>query len=180
MVKRFDRLADGGRIHMQTLCALDVLDYNQEQTHDYASLLIRADSLTGRAADRREIFRRIAFNVLASNNDDHTKNHSFLMDADGHWTLSPAYDLTFAHDPSNRWLRQHLMAVNGKFADVTRRDLLAVADRFEVEDAKRILQSVADTVADWPSFAAEAELSNARTTGIAERLSDVRAVFDGR
>jgi serine/threonine-protein kinase HipA len=172
MTRRFDRPgSDGKRLHLQTLCALDGLDFNQSATHDYANLMLRVDALTGSATDRQEVLRRAAFNVLAKNSDDHTKNHSFLMDCTGRWSLAPAYDLIFAHDPTNRWLARHQMSVEGKFEGITRRDLMTFADRFDVPAAKATLDEVAAAIANWEQYAREAGLSPERTAFIAARLT---------
>lgn len=171
MVRRFDRPGtDGERLHMQTLCAIDGLDFNQAATHDYASLMLRVDSLGGTDTDRQEVFRRAVFNVLAANNDDHTKNHAFLMDQAGRWSLAPAYDVVYAYDPRNRWLMRHQMSIEGRFEDITRRDLMTFGDRFEVPDLRGVLDQVEDAVGNWERHAAAAALSSGRTTEIGHRL----------
>jgi serine/threonine-protein kinase HipA len=101
-------------------------------------------------------YRRMAFNVMAKNCDDHTKNISFLLPEGGAWRLSPAYDVTYAHNPQGEWTYQHLMAVNGKFAGITREDLDIVADRFGVGTAPKVLREVSAAVAEWPAFAKQA------------------------
>ncbi len=137
MTRRFDRPGvDGARLHMQTLGGLDGLDYNLVGTHDYASLFNRTRSLTESPADLAQVFTRVALNILAANNDDHVKNHSFLLPESGGWMLSPAYDITFADDPSNKWLAHHLMGVEGKFSDITRADLIRLGERYEVPGIK--------------------------------------------
>lgn len=174
VTRRFDRPAGGGRLHLQSLCAMDALDFNALGTHDYASLMTRAMRLRPDDGDvRQEVFRRVVFNVAAGNNDDHTKNHSFLMDAEGAWSLSPAYDVTFAYDPDNIWLARHLMGVEGRFEEIRRADLLRFADRFDVPDAKGTLARVLDAVARWPEYAARAGVSAERVTAIAGRLTAV-------
>ncbi|MGL4188091.1 MAG: type II toxin-antitoxin system HipA family toxin [Sphaerotilus sulfidivorans] len=158
MIKRFDRDAASDKLHMQTLCAMDHLDYNQRGTHDYAQLFQVIDRLRLGPATRAEAFRRMVFNVVAANCDDHTKNHSFLMDRAGQWRLSPAYDVTHAYNPQGAWTHQHLMSVNGRFSGITRQDCLAVADRFLVPDPKAVLRQVAEAVRQWPVFAQQAGL----------------------
>ena len=108
-----------------------------------------------------EAFRRIAFNVMARNCDDHTKNLSFLLPQEGPWKLAPAYDVSYAHNPGGEWTYQHLMSVNGKFKDITRKDLLVVADRFGIGTAVKLLKAVHEAVAAWPGFAEEAGLPDA-------------------
>ncbi|XPP25948.1 MAG: type II toxin-antitoxin system HipA family toxin [Leucobacter sp.] len=172
MTRRFDRPgSDGERVHMQTLCALQALDYNAVDTHDYASLFLTAEQLGVQAED--QLFRRMCFNVLAANNDDHTKNHAFIRAEGGDWELAPAYDLTYAYAKGHRWLDRHLMSVNGRFAGITRRDLLSVADQFMVPGAKRVLAEVAEAVAGWPEAAREAGVGAERTRLVAARLAEI-------
>ncbi|MEY2872656.1 MAG: hypothetical protein RLZZ373_27 [Pseudomonadota bacterium] len=158
MIQRFDRDAASDKLHMQTLCAMDHLDYNQRGTHDYAQLFQVIDRLRLGPAARAEAFRRMVFNVVAANCDDHTKNHSFLMDRAGQWRLSPAYDVTHAYNPQGAWTHQHLMSVNGRFTGITRQDCLTVADRFLAPDPKGVLRQVAESVRQWPVFAEQAGL----------------------
>jgi serine/threonine-protein kinase HipA len=172
MTRRFDRPGnEGERLHMQSLCALVGADYTEVGTHDYATLFLAADDLGLDVTE--ELFRRACFNVIASNNDDHTKNHSFLMAEGGTWSLSPAYDVTFAYSPNSQWLRQHLMSVNGKFEEISRTDLMTLADQFSVPDARGIIDDVRAVVSRWPEFAADAGLSAARREEIAHRLDEV-------
>jgi serine/threonine-protein kinase HipA len=162
LTRRFDREGNT-RIHLQTLCGLDAVDFNLRETNDYAQLFTTAAQLGLDADARTQIFRRMAFNVAASNHDDHSKNHSFLLRENGAWELSPAYDITFARDAASVWLNQHLMGVNGKFADITRADLLAVGDRFNVPGAKVALSDVQDALESWSQFAEDAGLNGEAT-----------------
>ena len=157
MTRRFDR-ADGTKLHLQTLCAMQHLDYRQRATHDYSQYFqtIKALNLPRQAVS--EAYRRMVFNVLATNCDDHTKNHSFLMDKTGQWHLAPAYDLTHAFNINGEWTYQHLMSVNGKFRNITRSDFYAVGDRFLVPDYKRVLSTVNAAIKRWPEFAEAAGL----------------------
>ena len=158
MTRRFDR--DGNRKHhMQTLCAMAHLDYKQTASHDYNQLFQAITKLDLGYKALEEAFRRMAFNVMAANCDDHTKNFSFLLREGEGWALAPAYDVTYAHDPKNKWLFQHLMSVNGKFTDITRDDLLTVADRFGIGTATKVLKQIGDAVKEWPDFATSANVS---------------------
>ncbi len=155
MTQRFDR--DGNaRHHMQTLCAMVHLDYKQKATHDYSQLFMTVKRLGLGHIAMAETFRRMAFNVMAANCDDHTKNFSFILRQGGKWELAPAYDLTYAHNPKGKWTYQHLMAVNGKFSAISLEDFAIVADRFEIGNPKRILGQVEEAVDAWPQFAMEA------------------------
>jgi serine/threonine-protein kinase HipA len=155
MTKRFDR--DGNRKHhIQSLCALQHLDYKQRATHGYEQLFLLLSELGLGDAALEQAFRRMAFNVMARNCDDHTKNFAFRLQQGGSWELAPAYDVTHAYNPEGEWTYQHLMSVNGRFKDIQRADLLAVAGRFSVPHAKQILEEVKSAIARWPEFAGEA------------------------
>jgi serine/threonine-protein kinase HipA len=169
MTKRFDR--DGNtKHHLQTLCGLAHHDYRQKATHDVSQWFLAIDRLRLDYSAREEVFRRVAFNVMAANCDDHTKNVSFLLREGGAWELAPAYDVTHAYNPKGEWTYQHLMSVDGKFAGITRDDLLVVADRAGVGTARRVLTQVGDAVDRWPEFAKQAQVSLSEVTRVRERL----------
>jgi len=156
MTRRFDREQSGAKVHSLTLCGMAHLDFRQRGTHDYAQYFQVIDEL-GLGADAREqAFRRMVFNVLARNCDDHTKNLSFILGRDSGWALSPAYDVTYAYNPNGEWTYQHLMSVNGQFSGIGRDDLLAVADRALVPRPKAVIAEVEAAVARWEEFAREA------------------------
>jgi serine/threonine-protein kinase HipA len=161
MTKRFDRDVRKGRTikhHLQSLCALSHLDFKQRATHAYAQLFITVAQLGLGDEAVGQIFRRMAFNVMARNCDDHTKNFSFLLKQEGSWEIAPAYDVTHAYNPKGEWTYQHLMSVNGKFDDITKEDLLVEADRFGVRRAKDLLADVRNVIGDWQVYATEAKL----------------------
>ena len=158
MTKRFDRGANGARHHMQTLCAMSHLDYKQKGVHSYSQLFATIQALSLPYEQKEEAFRRMVFNVMGRNCDDHTKNISFRLRQEHPWELAPAYDITFAHNPQGEWTSQHLMSVNGKFKDFRLDDFLEVADRFAIGSAKSVVAQVRDAVKSWPHFAAQAEL----------------------
>jgi serine/threonine-protein kinase HipA len=170
MTRRFDRdVANGQTIkhHVQTLCALSHLDYKQRGTHSYSQLFMAVSELNLGDEAIGQIFRRMAFNVMARNCDDHTKNFSFLLREGQLWQLAPAYDVTHAHNPSGKWTFQHLMSVNGKFDDIARADLLEEADRFGVRRPNNLLEEVRTAIDNWSSHAKEAELGQATTDRVA-------------
>jgi serine/threonine-protein kinase HipA len=158
MTRRFDRSDGGAKLHLQSLCAIAGLDYNAIGVHDYAQLLTQVQALGLGDEATAEAWRRMVFNVATANHDDHTKNHAFLFEPADGWRLAPAYDLTHAYTPGSTWTDQHLMSVNGKFRDITRDDLLAVADQFEVPGARAALGRILDVVDSWPEFAGIAEV----------------------
>ena len=158
MTKRFDRNGNS-KHHLQTLCALSHMDYKQTATHDYSQLFLTLTKLDLDYSAKEEAFRRMAFNYMAANCDDHTKNISFILREHGTWELAPAYDITHAYNSKSPMNNQHLMAVNRKFKDVSREDLLKVADQFGIGTAKRVLDQVHEAIIHWSNFAAQAELN---------------------
>lgn len=167
MTQRFDRKGQSGRHHMQTLCAMAHVDYKKKGTNAYALLFQTLGQLALPYEDLEEAFRRMVFNVMARNCDDHTKNFAFLLrQGSQRWELAPAYDVTFAHNPKGEWTHQHLMSVNGKFKGFEVADLLAEADRFGVGTAKRVIEEVRAAVLRWPEFAQQADLPEAQMADI--------------
>ena len=167
MTRRFDRAGDGRKIHTQTLCALSHLDFRQIGAHDYAQLFLLLQQLgLGPDGTRKEVFRRMTFNVAAAICDDHTKNFSFLLPEGDDWRLSPAYDVTHAHAPTSRWTRQHLMAVNGRTVGITHADVMQVGDLFAVPAASDVYEEVLTAIARWPTFADEAGVPEVTTEQI--------------
>ncbi len=167
MTRRFDR--EGNRKHhMQTLCAMVHLDYKQKATHDYSQLFQTVQALGLDYSSMEEAFRRMVFNVAAANCDDHSKNFSFLLREGSAWELAPAYDVTFAHNPKGEWTSQHLMSVNGKFRGIERGDFLAVADRFGIGTASKVIREVNQAILRWREFAEEAGVAENETKRIAQ------------
>jgi serine/threonine-protein kinase HipA len=173
MTKRFDRGPDNLRLHLQSLCALDHLDFNLARTHSYSSYLLVADRLGLDAADRGQIFRRIVFNVMGVNRDDHTKNVAFLLPENGTWQLAPAYDVTHANWGSD-WTAQHQMSVNGRFSEISLDDLRAMGDRHDVPGIERALREVAEAIDTWPEVSAESGVDDVTTEKIADDLAMFR------
>ena len=156
MTRRFDRQGNR-KIHMHSLCGLAHLDYNTPSVHGYEQYLRTILQLNLGAPAVEQAWLRCAFNVAAVNCDDHTKNLAFLMDQTGRWSLSPAYDMCFSHNPApGKWTRQHQMLVRGKAWDITEEDLLELARSFDVRRSRALLDGVIDAVARWPQFAQRA------------------------
>lgn len=169
LTKRFDR--DRGRkIHMQTLCGLAHYDFRLLRAYSYEQAfgVIRSLRLPYSAA--REMFRRMVFNVVVRNQDDHTKNISFLMDERGRWRLSPAYDMGYAFNPQGGWTAKHQMSVNGRFEDITRIDLLAFAATNNIKDASEVIDQVVDAVASWPRVAEDCGVPKAMVSDIEKNM----------
>src|SRR6185437_8140682 len=189
MTRRFDRGPGGERIHMISLCALAHLDYNLRATHSYDQYLQTVTALDLDLDALAQAYRRMVFNVVAVNRDDHTKNFAFLRgegDGDapgadagpggdtGGWRLAPAFDLTHAYSPTSRWTRRHLMAVNAKFDAITLDDVYAVGDRHHVPAYRRIVRQVMAAVEAWSTFAGAADLDDDTTAGVATDLEHFR------
>jgi serine/threonine-protein kinase HipA len=171
MTRRFDRLAGGKRVHLQSLCALAHLDFNLVDTHSYSQYLATVTALELGADALEQAYRRMVFNVAGLNRDDHTKNFAFLMPESGGWALAPAYDVTHAHNPFGVWTRRHQMSVNGKFDGIELDDLLAVGDRHLVPGYREVIEDVRVAVARWPEFGAAAGLTDAQSARIAADLT---------
>ena len=154
IIKRFDR-ANGEKIHMQTLCGIAHYDYRMPRSYSYEQAFKIMRVLRLPYSQAQEMFRRLVFNVVVRNQDDHTKNISFLMDRAGKWRLSPAYDMGYAYNPKGGWTSQHQMSVNGKFDDITRVDLLEFARRNNIKEAAETIDMITETASRWPSIANE-------------------------
>lgn len=167
MTRRFDREGISSRHHLQTLCAMAHLDYKKKGTNAYSQLFNTIGLLDLPYEDMEEAFRRMVFNVMGRNCDDHTKNFSFMLrKGRTSWELTPAYDITFAHNPTGEWTHQHLMSVNGRFKGFEVADLLAEAERFGVGTARRVIEEVRTAILSWPQFAQQADLLEAQMAEI--------------
>lgn len=164
MTRRFDRTADGDKLHMQSLAALAHLDYRQPGANSYeqAFQVIRRLDLPRAASEQQ--FLRMTFNVVARNQDDHVKNIAFLMDRDGHWSLSPAFDLVYAFNPQGRWTSEHQMSINGKRDQITLGDLRQVAELASIKRSKadELIERVVHAVAGWKEMAGTAGIDESR------------------
>lgn len=157
LTKRFDRI-NGEKIHMQTLCAIAHYDYRMPRSFSYEQAFNIMRALRLPYSQAQEMFRRMVFNVVVRNQDDHTKNISFLMDRTGKWRLSPAYDMGYAYNPDGGWTSQHQMSINGKFDNITRGDLMECARRNNIKDAGTIIDNVIERASEWPTIARECEV----------------------
>jgi serine/threonine-protein kinase HipA len=179
MTRRFDRLSDGGKLHMQSLAALAHFDFNSAGAYSYEQAFDMIKRLGLPMHAREQQFRRMIFNVVARNQDDHVKNIAFLMDKTGAWSLSPAFDVTYAYNPTGSWTNRHQMTVNGKRNDFTREDFAAVAQAAGLKRGKHeaILSEVMDTVKEWPRYAKTAGVLGSHRDQITRNL---RLKFDRR
>ena len=163
MSRRFDRLPGGGKLHAQSLCALAHFDFNVAGAYSYEQALLVMRQLGLTMAEIEEQFRRMVFNVIARNQDDHVKNIAFLMDQQGQWSLSPAFDLTYSYNPSGRWTASHQMTINGRREGFSLADLRACAASAMLKRgrAAKIFEEVRAAVTRWPEFAEQAKVERA-------------------
>ncbi|MCF0179199.1 MAG: type II toxin-antitoxin system HipA family toxin [Bacteroidales bacterium] len=157
LTKRFDRVG-GEKVHMQTLCGIAHYDYRLLRGYSYEQAFNVMRGLRLSYQEAQEMFRRVVFNVVVRNQDDHTKNISFLMDRQGRWHLSPAYDMAYAYNPNGAWTSAHQMSINGKFDAIIRADLLELASRNNIRNAAQIIDEVCNACADWHRIARECDV----------------------
>jgi serine/threonine-protein kinase HipA len=171
MTRRFDRLAGGEKLHMQSLCALAHYDFNMAGAYTYEQALLVMRQLGLAMAAIEEQFRRMVFNIVARNQDDHVKNIAFLMDKSGKWSLAPAFDVTYSFNPSGAWTASHQMTLNGKRDDFTLDDFKACAKAASMKRgrAETLVNEVQETVSRWKKYADAAGVS----ASIRDRIQQV-------
>ena len=169
LAKRFDR-NNGRKVHMQTLCALAHYDFRLLRGYRYEQAFGVMRALRLPYSSVTELFRRMVFNVVVRNQDDHTKNISFLMGEDGQWRLSPAYDMGYAFNPQGGWTSMHQMSVNGKFDKISRADLLACAAANDIKEADDIIDQICDAASSWPRIAKDCGVPLSMTEDIVKNM----------
>ena len=174
MTRRFDRTATGGKFHMQTLGALAHMDFNLPGSCSYEQAFRVTREVVGDVRAEEELFRRMVFNVLAWNCDDHVKNVSFLMGRDGVWHLAPAYDLTFSYDERSRWVSCHQMTIAGKRNGITIDDIVSASRVAGLKPGRalEIVEEVRAAVGRWPEFAERVQVDDLQKNLIGDRLNN--------
>ena len=167
MTRRFDRTDDADKIHMQSLCGLGHYDFRQPGRTSYETAMSVCQQLHLGQDAVAQLYKRMVFNVVARNQDDHTRNICFLMDPDGRWRLAPAFDIIWSYNPKGEWTNRHQMTVNGKQADFRRQDLIEAAERFLIKKPRNILAEVGAAVRRWPQFAKQSQVEAGRIKAIA-------------
>ncbi|RYE57785.1 MAG: type II toxin-antitoxin system HipA family toxin [Sphingobacteriales bacterium] len=173
MTKRFDRIEGKEKIHVQTWCALDHKDFQQVGDFSYEELFqtMRALGLPYQRAE--QLFRRMVFNIVARNCDDHSKNFAFTMDKNGTWDLSPAYDVCHAYRPSSIWVSRQSLSVNGKRDDINRSDFLGLAEKMNIKKPNQLIEEVQESVTNWKKYAKAAGVGRKLTEAIQKTLLKV-------
>lgn len=153
MTKRFDREGNNTKHHIQTFCAMQHYDFNEMLSFSYEQLFQTMRMLRLPYPQAEQMFRRMVFNVIAKNCDDHTKNFAFRLKQGETWEIAPAYDVCYAYRPGSIWVSQHALSINGKRKDFTRNDLLIVAKSMNIKKADHIITEINNIVSNWKSYA---------------------------
>ena len=170
MTRRFDRLAGGEKLHLHSLCGMAHFDFNVPGISSYEEAFQVMRELRLPYGDAEQQYRRMVFNVIARNQDDHTKNIAFVMDRSGRWQLSPAFDLTWAYNPTGRFTSSHQMTIGGKRDGFTFEELAALGREMSIRSCENIIREIVDIVSEWPSFAKDAGVPRDQTGKIAKTL----------
>jgi len=172
MTKRFDREDGDIKHHIQTLCAINHYDYNAVNSFSYEQLFQTMRELRLTYHEAEQMFRRMVFNVISRNCDDHTKNFAFRLRKDAQWELAPAYDVCHAYQPNHQWVSQHALSVNGKRKSISKNDLLLVGKSISCKHAATIIDEIEDTVLNWKKFANEVGVSSKLSAAIDASIKD--------
>lgn len=159
MTKRFDRDGDNIKHHVQTLCAIQHYDFNEVNSFSYEQLFQTMRMLHLPYPQAEQMFRRMVFNVIAKNCDDHTKNFAFRLKKDSNWELAPAYDICHAYRPDSIWVSQHSLSINGKRKNITRDDLITIAKSINIKKASNIITEINERVSNWNDYAEETRVN---------------------
>jgi len=170
LTRRFDRLPDNEKLHVQTFCAMTHYDFNDIYAYSYEQLFQTMRLMRLTYPEAEQMYRRMVFNVMAQNCDDHTKNFAFTMNQSGEWKLAPAYDMCHAYRPGSAWVSQHALSINGKRQGITRDDLLEVGRQMNVKRAHAIINQVSEFVVKWPEFAEQTKVDSPLRDAIGKTL----------
>ena len=173
MTRRFDRIPDQGKVHVQTFCALQHFDFNNIGSYSYEQLFQTMRSLRIDYPQAKQMYRRMVFNVLARNCDDHTKNFAFTMNKQGLWAISPAYDVCHAYRHDSLWVSQQSLSVNGKRLGIERKDLLAVASQMNIKKPDEIIRHIESILEIWPDYAKQCDVETLLQKAIAKTFVSV-------
>jgi len=172
MTKRFDR-QENIKHHIQSLCGLQHYDFNDMYGYSYEQVFQTMRLLQLTYPEAEQMFRRMVFNVLATNYDDHTKNFSFILKKNQNWRLAPAYDLCFSFDPNNHWVNKQTLSVNGKRLNINKDDLMTIARDNNIKKGEKIIAEINATIKSWNNYAEQAQLRN----DLKERIHNSLNIF---
>lgn len=171
MTQRFDRAENDTKHHIQTFCGLQHFDYNNMLGYSYEQLFQTMRMLRLTYPEAEQLFRRMVFNVMATNCDDHTKNFSFLLKQNDRWELAPAYDLCYAYDPASIWVSQQTLSINGKRKDINKADLMTIANMNNLKKGDRIIEQIQTIINQWTKYANQASVPSVLSKAIAKTLA---------
>lgn len=174
ITKRFDRAGSETKHHVQTFCAMKHFDFNSVNSFSYEQLFQCMRELKLSYADAEQMFRRMVFNVIARNCDDHTKNFSFRLKQEANWELAPAYDVCHAYRPGSEWVSQHALSINGKRKNITKEDLQLIGSSIKCKKANEIINEINDQVNTWQKYAKEVNVTPALRNSIAKTLLNLK------
>ncbi len=170
MTRRFDRVPSEGKLHVQSFCGIQHYDFTEINSFSYEQLFQTMRVLRLPYDEQEQLYRRMVFNVIARNCDDHTKNFAFVMNKTGEWRLSPAYDVCHAYRPGSPWVSRQCLSVNGKRDNITKGDMITVAEKMNVKKPEAIIDKVLAVVSEWESYANEQKVSSHLIQGIRSTL----------
>jgi serine/threonine-protein kinase HipA len=168
MTRRFDRTGSSGKLHVQTLCGLAHYDFRDIHSYSYEQVFQVMRMLHLPYPQAEQLFRRMVFNVVARNCDDHTKNFAFMMNKDGEWRLSPAYDVCHAYRPGSTWVSRHALSINGKREKIKKADLIQVGGQMNIKKAADMIDEIKETVKHWETYASKVDVSKKLVKAIRE------------
>jgi len=174
ITKRFDRAGSETKHHVQTFCAMKHFDFNSVNSFSYEQLFQCMRELKLSYADAEQMFRRMVFNVIARNCDDHTKNFSFRLKQEANWELAPAYDVCHAYRPGSEWVSQHALSINGKRKNITKEDLQLIGSSIKCKKANEIINEINDQVNTWQKYAKEVNVTPALRNSIAKTILNLK------
>ncbi len=174
LTKRFDRSESNIKHHIQSFCGIQHFDYNQLYAFSYEQLFQTMRGLRLSYPEAEQMFRRMVFNVMSTNYDDHTKNFSFILKEGGKWQLAPAYDLCYSYAPNNIWVNQHTLSINGKHRDILKSDLMTIAKENSIKKAENIITEISEIVKDWETYSALAKVDKGLNKIIKENIQALK------
>ena len=170
MTRRFDRPAGDEKLHVQTFCGMRHFDFNDITSYSYEQLFETMRFLGLPYHQAEQLYRRMVFNVIMKNCDDHAKNFAFIMDRTGKWNLSPAYDLCHAYRPGSEWVSRHSLSINGKRENLTKNDLLQVAENMNIRKAPHIISHISSVAKQWNEYAQRTKVAKPLADSIGKTL----------
>lgn len=172
MTKRFDRDGGSTKHHIQTFCAINHFDYNEVTSFSYEQLFQTMRELQLSYPEAEQMFRRMVFNVMSRNCDDHTKNFSFRLKKNGVWELAPAYDLCHAYSPNHQWVSQHALSIHGKRTGIVKKDLIAIGNAIHCKRTTSIIEEIETHVMNWMEYAKDVDVAKKMSTAIYKTIRD--------